>query len=166
MLRYLLRGLKWIYNMCLKDVPLTHLLGAAIVVTLPIIFILGWITSWPLWIRIIIGIIAPFVIGGIDYYNDGCFTGIPRSGHTSQSNTTVNDTSNYQAPPPLNPEFIYLRDKYGSIIGSRRQENNLIMMRDKYGYVLGWYNTQTGLTHDQYGSVYGHGDLLSALLNS
>jgi hypothetical protein len=58
----------------------------------------------------------------------------------------------------------FLRDRYGTIIGQIVVEGTRQTLRDRYGYLLGWYDDSSNLTHDQYGTIIGRGNLLTTLL--
>jgi hypothetical protein len=57
-----------------------------------------------------------------------------------------------------------LRDPYGTIIGQIVVDGTRQTLRDRYGYLLGWYDSSNDLTHDQYGTIIGRGNLLTTLL--
>lgn len=58
----------------------------------------------------------------------------------------------------------FLRDRYGTIIGQIMAEGTRQTLRDSYGYLLGWFDSSDNLTHDQYGTIIGRGNLLTTLL--
>jgi hypothetical protein len=56
-----------------------------------------------------------------------------------------------------------LRDRYGTIVGQIVVEGTRRPLRDRYGVLLGWYDDSSDLTHDQYGTIIGRGNLLTTL---
>ena len=55
-----------------------------------------------------------------------------------------------------------LKDRYGVKVGEIRENGRELVVYDRYGVKLGSY--RDGKTYDKYGSVYGHGNWLAALL--
>jgi len=60
---------------------------------------------------------------------------------------------------------MYIRDKYGSIIGRIMESNDgVTRIYDSIGSYAGQYDSSSNRTYDKYGSYYGDGNLLTMLL--